>query len=313
MSYTAYCFHPHYLHHKTGDSHPESPKRLEILDKYIRSNSNYSSLLYVQPRKAEPDILLYAHDPEYVQMIANAKPNGITCIDGYDTVISDETYDVSLWAIGGILEVCDYILAGEAANGFCAIRPPGHHAEIAQAMGFCIFNNVAIVARYLQYKYNIQKIAIIDWDAHHGNGTQHIFEADPSVFYISLHQFPFYPGTGSVDEIGIGPGYGYTMNIPMNPGSGDKAYKSAFTEIILPALEHFKPEFILISAGFDAHKSDPLSSLNLSSGAYYMFTRILMDVASRYANNRIIVVLEGGYEIHSMTESVDYVLKALME
>jgi acetoin utilization deacetylase AcuC-like enzyme len=313
MSYTAYCFHPHYLHHKTGDSHPESPKRLEILDKYIRTNKNYSSLLYVQPRKAHPDVLFYAHDPEYVSMIANAKPNGITCIDGYDTVICDETYDVSLWAIGGILEVCDYILAGEATNGFCAVRPPGHHAEIAQAMGFCIFNNVAIVARYLQYTYNIRKIAIIDWDAHHGNGTQHIFEADPSVFYISTHQFPFYPGTGSVDEIGIGPGYGYTMNIPMNPGSNDKTYKSAFTEIIIPALDHFKPEFILISAGFDAHKSDPLSSLNLSSGAYYMFTRMLMDIATRYSNNRIVVVLEGGYEIQSMIESVDYVLKALME
>jgi len=313
MSYTAYCFHPHYLHHKTGDSHPESPKRLEILDKYIRNNNNYSSLLYVQPRKADPAVLSYAHDPDYVQMIANAKPNGITCIDGYDTVICDETYDVSLWAIGGILEVCDYILAGEATNGFCAVRPPGHHAEIASAMGFCIFNNVAIVARYLQYTYNIRKIAIIDWDAHHGNGTQHIFEADPSVFYISTHQFPFYPGTGSVDEIGIGPGYGYTINIPMNPGSNDKTYKSAFSEIIIPALDHFKPEFIIISAGFDAHKNDPLSSLNLSSGAYYMFTRMLMDIAARYSNNRIVVVLEGGYEINSMIESVDYVLKALME
>ncbi|MCX8123826.1 MAG: histone deacetylase [Spirochaetes bacterium] len=313
MSYTAYCFHPHYLHHKTGDSHPESPKRLEILDKYIRNNNNYSSLLYVPPRKANPDVLFYAHDPEYVATIANAKSNGITCIDGYDTVICDETYDVSLWAIGGILEVCDYILAGEATNGFCAIRPPGHHAEIAQAMGFCIFNNVAIAARYLQYNYTISKIAIIDWDAHHGNGTQHIFEADPSVFYISLHQFPFYPGTGRVDEIGIGPGYGYTLNIPMNPGSGDKIYKSAFSEIILPALERFQPEFILISAGFDAHKSDPLSSLNLSSGAYYIFTQMLMGVASQYANNRIVVVLEGGYEIQSMIESVDYVLKALME
>jgi acetoin utilization deacetylase AcuC-like enzyme len=196
------------------------------------------------------------------------------------------------------------MMNGEITNGFALVRPPGHHAEVDTALGFCLFNNIAILARYLQKQYGLDKIAIIDWDVHHGNGTQHAFEADPSVLYVSTHQYPFYPGTGAVSEQGVGRGKGSVVNCPMPAGATDSLYRLAFAERIIPALERFAPEAILISAGFDAHAEDPLAEVQLSTDAFTWMTQQLLEVADRHAEGRVISLLEGGYNLSRLGECV---------
>jgi acetoin utilization deacetylase AcuC-like enzyme len=203
-------------------------------------------------------------------------------------------------------------MEGKASNAFCMVRPPGHHARPSQAMGFCLFNSIAIGARYLQNKYNINRILIIDWDVHHGNSTEEVFYEDPEVFYVSLHQYPHYPGTGAKEDIGRGKGKGFNLNIPMEPGSGNREYIKAFQEIIVPKVRDFKPEFILISAGFDGHRADPLSSINLTEDGYAELTKITKELASLYAQNRLVSVLEGGYNLFSLASSVHTHLNSLL-
>jgi acetoin utilization deacetylase AcuC-like enzyme len=229
-----------------------------------------------------------------------------------DTAVCIKSYEVALRAVGGSIALCDEIMNGNAIHGFGTLRPPGHHAEYDYAAGFCIFNNIAIAAKYLQNKYSIKKIAIIDWDVHHGNGTQHSFEKDDTVLYISLHQFPHYPGTGSKHETGKSKGKGFTLNFPMPAGSGDREYLDIFNMEIIPALISFKPEVILISAGFDAHKSDPLSSIKLSTETYGTFTKMLIDVADTFSEGRIIGLLEGGYNLNILGECVNEVISAFV-
>jgi acetoin utilization deacetylase AcuC-like enzyme len=195
---------------------------------------------------------------------------------------------------------------------FCAGRPPGHHAETARVMGFCLFNNIAIGARYVQAKYGIERIAIVDWDVHHGNGTQEIFYDDPSVLYISLHQFPLWPGTGAVTETGSGKGEGFTLNCPMTPGSGEKEYLEAFRNRILPALHKFRPQLLMISAGFDAHKDDPLANIQLTEDSFATMTSMLMEISSKYCGGKIISVLEGGYDLRALARSVEAHLTTLI-
>ena len=239
---------------------------------------------------------------------------GIEYLDSMDTAVCPESYDIALKAVGGSISMCDVIMEGRAVNGFCAIRPPGHHAEKNNAAGFCIFNNIAIAARYLQTRHGIKKIAIVDWDVHHGNGTQHSFENDNTIFYISLHQYPHhYPGTGSPSETGIGAGNGYTLNIPMQAGSGDREYLDAFRSRIIPVIDTFQPEIILISAGFDAHRSDPLSSIRLSTDSFAEFTRILKAAADRHSHSRMISFLEGGYDLGSLSDSVMHMMNVLVD
>jgi acetoin utilization deacetylase AcuC-like enzyme len=221
-----------------------------------------------------------------------------------DTVISDNSFDSALFATGAVLKGVDLVFNKEIDNAFCLVRPPGHHAREGQAMGFCIFNNIAIGARYLQTKYKLNRIIIIDWDAHHGNGTEEIFYEDRTIFYISLHQYPHYPGTGAKEDIGRGQGEGYNLNIPMKAGSGDNEYIRAFQDIIIPRLKSYKPEFILISAGFDGHRDDPLSGLNLTETGYYEMTKLVKEIARLYSENRIVSVLEGGYNLLSLSNSV---------
>lgn len=311
MYHTGYLFDPIFLAHDTGDVHPENYHRLEVLQKHVSSYPGYTSLLNIQPRRATPEQLAYAHAMTYIESIEEECRMGFHCIDNFDTMVCEKSYEVALNAVGGILEMCDYIMGGEIKNGFCAIRPPGHHAESDGSSGFCLFNNIAIAARYLQLKHGIGRIAIVDWDAHHGNGTQQIFEEDPSVFYVSLHQYPFFPGTGHEIENGSGLGRGYTMNIPMEANSKNRDYMSAFEEKIIPALNQFQPEFILVSSGFDAHADDILSSLRLSTDAFYAFTMMLKKVACKYANGRLMAILEGGYYAQSMAESTVAVISAL--
>jgi acetoin utilization deacetylase AcuC-like enzyme len=218
-----------------------------------------------------------------------------------------------LFAAGGALAAVDAVATGVLLNVFCAVRPPGHHAESDSPMGFCLFNNVAIAARYAQQHYGISKIAIVDWDVHHGNGTQEIFYSDPSVFYISLHQYPFYPGTGGRAETGTGKGEGYTLNVPMRAGSGEAEYLKAFREEILPRLNMYRPELLIISAGFDAHRDDPLANIELTEASFATLTAMLMEVAGKYCQHRIVSVLEGGYNLQALSHSVEAHINELLK
>ena len=252
----------------------------------------------------EPEQLYSSHSPGYVE---RAK---VTCaahqpfLDSMDVSICENSYDIALLAAGAPLVLADAIIAEQLDNGLVLARPPGHHAEFDQAMGFCLFNNVAILARYLQSTYGIDKICILDWDVHHGNGTQHTFENDPSVFYISTHEYPYYPGTGAYSETGIGRGSGATLNCPMAAGKGDEDYEAIFCEKILPAIDSFKPEFIIISAGFDAHLNDPLGHMQLSTGFYGWMTLRIMELAEKHCDGRIISILEGGYDLEALSACV---------
>jgi len=313
MNRTAYLFDDIYLEHDTGWGHPEKPERLVKIHKKISSSPYFSDLIKIKTSLPDIKCIEAIHSPDYIQRVKREIESGISYLDSMDTVVCIKSYDVALYAVGGCINMCDAIMRGEAVNGFCVIRPPGHHAEKNYAAGFCIFNNIAIAARYLQKTYKLKNIAIIDWDVHHGNGTQHSFEDDNSILYISLHQFPHYPGTGSKYEKGTGRGVGYTQNFPMNHSAGDEEYLFLFENQIIPALNTFKPEFILISAGFDAHKSDPLSSIRLSTNIFYTFTRMLMSVAKNHSHGRIIGFLEGGYNVSVLPDCVDMVFKAFLE
>jgi acetoin utilization deacetylase AcuC-like enzyme len=302
---TAYLFDPIYMKHKTGYGHPERPERLSTINNAIMAAPYYHALVKINPALPDMRYIEMIHSHSYIQRVKKEITSGIEYLDSMDTTVCRESYNIALKAVGGALSMCDAIMEGRAINGFCAIRPPGHHAEKNSAAGFCIFNNIAIAARYLQSRYGIGRIAIVDWDVHHGNGTQHSFESDNTILYISLHQYPHhYPGSGSPTETGIGAGNGYTLNIPMQAGSGDREYLDAFSSHIVPTLDSFKPEIILISAGFDAHRSDPLSSIRLSSDAYGEFTRMLKAVAERHSHFRMISFLEGGYDLGSLSDSV---------
>jgi acetoin utilization deacetylase AcuC-like enzyme len=229
-----------------------------------------------------------------------------------DTIISRDSYNVALLAVGGVLAGVDAVISNKVENAFCAVRPPGHHAEYERAMGFCIFNNTAVAARYIQRKHNLKKVLIVDWDAHHGNGTQNAFYQDPTVYYFSVHQFPHYPGTGKEDETGEKEGTGFTLNMPMAAGSGDLEYREAFEDILYPAAKQFLPDFILISAGFDGHKDDPLSNLNLTAEGYQSLTQIIVDLAKECCQGKLASILEGGYNLKAFSESVEAHLTALM-
>jgi len=313
MLKTAYIYDPLFLNHDTGSRHPERSQRVSAAHALLSSQDWFSTLHQLETRPAEEQWISTIHDTGYIERVKAACETGERRIDSPDVTISKASYDVALNGAGSILQLADQLMAGNVDNGFAMVRPPGHHAEQAEAMGFCLFNNVAIAARYLQQKYELEKILILDWDVHHGNGTQHTFEQDPTVFYISLHQFPHYPGTGALSEIGIGKGQGATLNCPMTPGLGDDAYREAFEEKILPLAKAFNPDAILLSAGFDAHLSDPLGSINLQASSYAWMTRAVMDLADKCCNGRILSILEGGYDLNALSESVTEHVRVLSQ
>lgn len=310
---TAFLYNETFLLHDTGAEHPEVSERLTAIKKRIESRDLHRRLVPVDI--AMPDIayIELIHDPDYIRRVRAEVESGAGYFDSTDNAVSPRSFEVAVLAVGGCLKVCDAVMTGEADNGFCAVRPPGHHAKYKKAGGFCFFNNIAIAARYLQHRYGIQKVAIVDWDVHHGDGTQDCFDSDDTVYYISLHQYPFYPGTGSEMETGFGKGMGYTMNIPMRAGSGNYHYLRAFREKILPELRKYRPEIILVSAGFDAHRDDPLASINLTSNIYYTLTKMLKEIAHGSSSDRIIAFLEGGYNVEACAEGVEKVLEALLE
>ena len=281
--------------------------------KHLKEQKLLDNLLQIEPELSAREWIEEVHSPGYIDQVESACLRGQTLLDYGDTVICPESFKAALRAAGGALAAVDHVMGEKVVNAFAALRPPGHHAEKAQAMGFCIFNNIAIAARYLQKRYAVEKILIIDWDVHHGNGTQHAFEEDLSVFYFSLHQYPYYPGTGSAEEKGRGKGEGYTLNIPMSAGSGDKEYLNAFREKLLPAADRFSPEFVLISAGFDAHHEDPLAGMKLTEDTYYQMSKMVKDIAENHCSGRVISLLEGGYSLSALARSVASHLQSFME
>ncbi|MCB1879699.1 MAG: histone deacetylase [Gammaproteobacteria bacterium] len=308
---TGLLYDPIYLDHNTGFGHPERSERLSAALEYIKQQPFFEEIVPVLPRSAEPEWVQQIHTSRYMARAETACRRNSSHLDSLDVAISTRSFDVALQAAGGALELGDRVVSGALDNAFGLIRPPGHHAEQDMALGFCLFNNIAILARYLQKQHGLQKVLILDWDVHHGNGTQHTFEEDPSVFYVSLHQYPYYPGTGAVAETGKGRGRGATLNCPMPAGADDNDYQSAFTDRILPAVNAFGPEIVLISAGFDAHAADPLAQINLSTECYSWMSERMMEVADQHADGKLIALLEGGYDLKALAHSAAAHLRVL--
>ena len=305
---THYYEHAACFNHEPGPNHPESADRLRSIAAKLR-NPKFESLVRHECPKANVETISLMHDRHYVDHILKAIPERDYFQLDADTILSPGSGEATFRAVGGVCAAIDDVLIGKANNAFCSMRPPGHHAEFSQSMGFCIFNNVAIGAKYAQKFYGIDKVAVVDFDVHHGNGTQHMFQSDPSLFYGSSHQFPAYPGTGKPSETGVG----NIVNVTLKPESGSSAFQSAYEDIILPRLRKFNPDLLLISAGFDAHKKDPLCQLNLKTEDFAWVTKELMFVANECCQGRLVSTLEGGYDLNALAECVDAHVTTLMK
>jgi len=308
---TGFFYHPRFLDHGTGPDHPEHAGRLNAIMTRLESSGLLSELDVVAPGPAPRATLEAIHDPDYVREIEEACRTRPGLLGDINTFVSKDSFDAARLAAGAAVEAVDGVLAGRWNNAFVAARPPGHHAERAAAMGFCLLNNVAAAAAHLRAAHGLERIAIVDWDVHHGNGTQHIFEADPHVFYASLHQFPHYPGTGTADERGVGEGEGSTLNLPLEAGTGDSEWLAAFEGPLARALEAFAPQFVLVSAGFDAHSDDPLSNTRVSAAGFRRMSEALLEIAERTAGGRLVSLLEGGYDLGALATCVETHVAAL--
>ena len=297
-----------YLDHNTGQGHPERADRVSAVIESLKKFKN-KNLIWKKPSTFDRKLLEITHDNNYVNQVEKSFPEkGLVFLDG-DTIVSPGSKQAALDAVGSIIAAIDGVQSKEFQNAFCAVRPPGHHAEKNKAMGFCIYNNVAVGTQYLLDKYKLNKVAIVDFDVHHGNGTQDIFYDNEKVLYISTHQYPFYPGTGGDNEKGK---YNNIFNIPLPAGTTSEEYLNAY-EFVLKKLKEFKPEFILFSAGFDAHENDPLAQFQLKSKDFYELTKRTLSLAKSCCNGKVVSVLEGGYDLNALKESVDYHVKSLLE
>ena len=299
---------PRYRQHRGPEGHPERPERLLAVEEALSRFAGET--LHRTPRLAEADEILRVHEREHWETIEQSAGAALGRLDA-DTYTCRESFEVARLAAGGTIDLAKSIATGEADCGLAAVRPPGHHAESDRAMGFCLFNNVAVAARALQAEVGLDKILVFDWDVHHGNGTQHSFEDDPSVMYVSTHQFPYYPGTGDFGEIGVGRGEGTTVNIPMPAGCGDAEYVGAVGRILVPVARQFRPEMILVWAGFDAHHDDPLASMEVTAAGYRGMTALVRALAEDLCGGRVLFVLEGGYSPASLIDGVTGVLEVM--
>ena len=296
------------LRHATPPGHPERPDRLRAVTAVLE-DEQFSALAREPAPEGELEAIVLVHPMQYVDAIRDAVPKeGIARIDA-DTSLSSGSWEPILRAVGGAILAVDEVMTGDASNAFVAMRPPGHHAETATAMGFCFLNNAAIAARHAQKHYGAERVAIMDFDVHHGNGSQEIFWSDRSVMYASTHEMPLYPGTGARSERGA---HNNIVNAPLSSGSGGTEFREAMSSVILPRLEEFRPDIIVISAGFDAHRNDPLASLNFDEADFAWATQKLMEVADRHASGRVVSVLEGGYDLDGLSRSAAAHVKALM-
>ena len=297
-----------YQNHNTGDGHPEKIDRVTAVIDNIKKLNN-KNLIWKKPSKFDRSLLEITHNSDYINFVEKSFPKkGLFFLDG-DTIVSPGSKEATSDAVGSIISAIDGVQNNEFKNAFCAVRPPGHHAEKNKAMGFCIYNNVAVGANYLINKYKLKKVAIIDFDVHHGNGTQDIFHNNKKVLYISTHQFPYYPGSGTEQEKGK---YNNIFNIPLPAGTTSEEYLSAY-EFVLKKIKEFRPEFILFSAGFDAHKDDPLAQFQLESKDFYKITKRTLELSKLYCNGKVVSILEGGYDLNALKESTAMHVNALME
>ncbi|MDA7830876.1 histone deacetylase family protein [Candidatus Pelagibacter sp.] len=297
-----------YQNHNTGDGHPEKIDRVTVIIDNFKKLDN-KDLIWKKPSKFDRSLLEITHNSDYINFVEKSFPEkGLSFLDG-DTIVSPGSKDATSDAVGSIIAAIDGVQNKDFKNAFCAVRPPGHHAEKNKAMGFCIYNNVAVGANYLINKYKLKKIAIIDFDVHHGNGTQDIFYDNEKVLYISTHQYPYYPGSGTNDEKGK---HNNILNIPLPAGTASEEYLNAY-ESVLKKIKEFKPEFILLSAGFDAHKDDPLAQLHLESKDFYNITKRTLELSKQYCDGKVVSILEGGYDLLALQESTEMHVKALLE
>ncbi|MHB9096667.1 MAG: histone deacetylase family protein [Syntrophales bacterium] len=300
-----------YLRHGTEFSHPETPQRLASIYEMLDNPDMAWKFIGIDARVATREELERVHLPAYIDTIAATAGQTIFMLDP-DTMTTAETYDVARLAAGGVINAIDSVVAGETDNAFALVRPPGHHAQAATAAGFCIFNNIAIGARHALARHKLKRILIVDWDLHHGNGTQEAFYEDPQVLYFSTHQSPGYPGTGSLSEMGRGAGLGYTLNCPLKAGADDATYVRVFSDILSPVALTFRPEIILVSAGFDPYIGDPLGEMRVTPEGFASLTRILLNLAEECCGGRLVAILEGGYNIVGLAKSVRAVLLELL-
>jgi acetoin utilization deacetylase AcuC-like enzyme len=306
MRKTGLLFDQRYMLHETGPYHPETADRLVAVFRGLKEGDLLGKLLLIKASPAERSWIEMVHDPAYIDSFNDACVAGRKEFQHPDNQMCCDSFDTALLAVGGILDTAAFMMRGEIDNAFCAVRPPGHHAEHAKSLGFCYFNNIAIAARYLQHEWGIQRVGIVDFDVHHGNGTQHIFEDDPTVFYYSIHQHPSFtfPGTGREFEQGSGKGFGFTKNSPVLPGQGDAEYKQLITRDLLPAFDKFAPQVILVSSGFDAHVDDEMADMRVSTEGFAWIMQTIVDLAEDHCGGKLISILEGGYNLKRLPELI---------
>ena len=305
MNKTGIVTDPLFIKHNPGSFHPEKPERLKEIYAILDGTGLRDKLHAVEPRPASEEEITRIHRKEYYEKIADADGESVAL--DMDTHTSPDSFRAALAAAGGLLELTKEVAEGNLDNGFALVRPPGHHAEYSSAKGFCLFNNVAIAAEYALHRLGASRVAVVDWDLHHGNGTQHSFEDRADVLYISTHQYPFYPGTGGLRETGKGEGEGYTVNVPLSSGMGDLEYRAIFRDVVLPVLRQYKPDLVLVSAGFDTLATDPLGGMKMSTEGHAVLTSMLMEIG-----RGPIVTLEGGYDVHAQAEAVENCLRCML-
>jgi len=305
-----YVYDPIYLKHDTGQ-HVEVAARLEAIISHLEKTGLIKQLTLIKPRPATVDEIALVHAREYIKEIEEKAAKGGGWLDP-DTVMSAGSYEAALYAAGGLIRAVEAVMGGEVSSAFALVRPPGHHATSRQAKGFCLFNNIAIATKYALDKYKLERILIIDFDVHHGNGTQETFYDNPRVMYISTHEYPFYPGTGSLEETGSGAAEGTNINIPLPAGCGDAEYLKVFEQIIVPAARRFNPRLILVSAGYDTHRADPLAMMEVSTGGFGQMAEIIKGLADELCGGRLALTLEGGYDLNALAASVKATLDVLL-
>ncbi|MCC7144943.1 MAG: histone deacetylase [Phycisphaeraceae bacterium] len=303
---TALVYSDRFFEHQTGPGHPEQPARLKAIVEQLRRDRLWDQLHHLTFQAADEKWPAAVHDAAYLRRVRESCAAGRPFVDVMDSAICPRSYEIALLAVGGVLAAVDAVMAQQADNAFCAVRPPGHHCEFDRSMGFCLLNNVAVAAEYLIQHHHLERVAIVDFDVHHGNGTQHLFEQRPDVLFISLHEHPsyLYPGTGFAWEHGQGDGEGATLNLPLPPRSGDDDYRAAFVRKVIPALERFSPQFLLVSAGFDAAEQDPLAHMKVSDAGFAWMGRRLKEAAEELCAGKIVSVLEGGYNLQKLAVGV---------
>jgi len=310
---TGLVYDPFYKRHLAGSTHPENPLRCDAIMAALKREDLLDDLVRITPRQAEPAGIRACHDEDYIRTAERDVAAGRLSLSTGDTDVTKDSFSAALLAAGGVTAAVDAIFNGQVHNAFCLVRPPGHHATESRGMGFCIFNNVAIAARHAQRSHGVKRAAIVDWDVHHGNGTQDIFYADPTVFYFSTHQWPWYPGTGPAGDRGTGAGLGTTLNCPFARGAGRREILGAFESALGPALARFKPNLVIISAGFDSRMDDPLGGFRLTDKDFADLTHFMTTIADDYADGRVVAVLEGGYNLSGLGKAAAAHVAALMK